>query len=87
MRYDDRRLKGIETCEVLVCSVLEFGMDHINNLKMKDLRVLLCYHFGPENLKMSEKKVELVKAVKCFLERTVIVLCIDRGVGVSVVKN
>ena len=46
MRDDDERLKGIETCEVLVCSVLAFGTDHINNLKVKDLRVLLHYHFG-----------------------------------------
>ena len=41
MRDDDERLKGLETCEVLVRSVLAFGMDHINNLKMKELRVLL----------------------------------------------
>ena len=27
MRDDNERLKGLETCEVLVCSVLEFGMD------------------------------------------------------------
>ena len=27
MRYDDERLKGIETCELLVHSVLEFGTD------------------------------------------------------------
>ena len=33
MRDDDVRLKGLETCEVLVCSVLAFGMDHINNLR------------------------------------------------------
>ena len=45
------RLEGLETCEVLVCSVLAFGMDHINNLKVKDLRVLLRYHFGSEILK------------------------------------
>ena len=32
IREDDNRLKGIETCEVLVCSVVESGMDHINNL-------------------------------------------------------
>ena len=42
----DGRLKVLETCEVLVRSVLAFGMDHINNLKMKELRVLLRYHFG-----------------------------------------
>ena len=46
MRDDDNRLKGIETCEVLVCSVLAFSMDHINNLKVKDLRVITRYHFG-----------------------------------------
>ena len=41
MRDDDERVKVIETCEVLVRPVLEFGMDHINNLKLKDLRVIL----------------------------------------------
>ena len=64
VRDYDERLKGLDTCEVLVCSVLEFGMDHINNLKVKDLRVLLCYHFGSEKLKGSPNKVELVGAVK-----------------------
>ena len=38
-------------------------MDHINNLKVKDLQVLLCYHFGLERLKGSPNKVELVEAV------------------------
>ena len=46
MRDDVKRSKRLETCEVLVRSVLEFGMDYINNLKMKDIRVLLRYHFG-----------------------------------------
>ena len=46
MRDDKNRLKVLETCEVLVHSVLAFGMDHINNLKVKGLRVLLCYQFG-----------------------------------------
>ena len=41
MMYDEERLKGIETCEVLVRSVLAFGMDHINNLEVKDIGVLL----------------------------------------------
>ena len=63
MRYDEERLKGLDTCKVWVYSVLAFGMDHINNLKLKDLRVLLCYHFGSEKLKGRQNKVELVEAV------------------------
>ena len=43
MRDDDEMLKGLETCEVLVRSVFAFGMDHINNLKVKGLRVILRY--------------------------------------------
>ena len=46
MREDYERLKGFETCEVLVHLVLEFGMDHINNLKVKELGMLLRYYFG-----------------------------------------
>ena len=41
MRDDYNRLEVLEPFEVLFCSVLEFGMDHINNLKAKDLRVIL----------------------------------------------
>ena len=41
MRVDDYRLKGIETCEVLVQSVFGFGVYHINDLKVKEIRVLL----------------------------------------------
>ena len=62
-------------------------MDHINNLKVKDLRVLLHYQFGSEKLKGSPKKVELLDAVKCFLERIGTVLCRDGVGGVSIVKN
>ena len=43
-------------------------MDHINNLNVKDIRVLHCYHFGSEKLKGSQKKVELVEDVKYILE-------------------
>ena len=46
MRDYDNRLKVLETCKILVYLVLEFGMDQINNLKVKDLRVPLCYHLG-----------------------------------------
>ena len=53
----------------MVSLVLLFGMDHINNLKVKDLRVLLCYHFGSEKLKGRPKKVELVEYVRYFFER------------------
>ena len=57
MRDDDDRLNGIDTCEDLVCSVLEFGMDYIHSTKMNELRLLLRYHFGSENLKGSPKKL------------------------------
>ena len=40
MREEYERLKGIETYEVLVSTVLEFVMDHMNNLKVKELRVI-----------------------------------------------
>ena len=69
MRDDEERLKGLETCEVLVRSVLAFGMDHINNLKVKDIMVLLRYHFGSEKLKGIPNKVELVGAVKYFFRK------------------
>ena len=75
------RLKVIDTCEVLVCSILSFGMDHINKFKLKDIMVLLCYHFGSEKMKRIPKKVELVDAVKYFLGRIGRVLCRDGGGG------
>ena len=56
MDYGER-LKGIGNGKVLVCLVLAFGIDHINNLKAKDLRVLLCYKFGSEKLKGIPKNV------------------------------
>ena len=64
IRDDDERLKYLETCEVLVCSVLTFGMDHINKLKVKRISVLLCYQFWSEKLNGIPKKVELTEAVK-----------------------
>ena len=68
MRDYDNRLKDLDTFEVLVHLVSAFGMDHINNLKVKDLRVLLCYHFGSEKWKVIPKKVELVETATIFLE-------------------
>ena len=66
---NEDKLRGLESCEALVCSVLIFGMDHINNIKFKELRVLLHYHFGSERLKGSPKKVELVEAVTDLFRR------------------
>ena len=62
-------------------------MDHINNLKVKDLRVLLCYHFGSEKLKGRPKKVELVENVRYFFERIRKIFCRYGGGAVSVVTN
>ena len=44
-------------------------MYNINNLKFKELQVLLRYHFGSESLKGIPKKVELVKAVTDLFRR------------------
>ena len=41
MRENDDMSKDLQTCEVLVRLVLAFVMDHIKNLKVKELRVLL----------------------------------------------
>ena len=41
-------------------------MDHINNLKVKEIRVLLQYQFWLEKIKVIPKKVELVEAVPDF---------------------
>ena len=67
MTDDEERLKGLETCKVLVRSVSDFRMDHINNLKVNNLRVLLRYHFGSENWKGVPNTVEFFEAVKAFL--------------------
>ena len=62
-------------------------MDHINNLKVKDHRVLLCYHFGSENLKGRPKKVELVGDVRYIFRKDWESLVHRWGCGVSVVTN
>ena len=56
-------MRGIESCEALDYFVLTFGMDHINNFKVKELRAILCYQFGLERLKGIPYKVELVEDV------------------------
>ena len=63
IRENKDKLRGLESCEALVRSVLTFGIYHINILKVKELRVILRYHFGSERLKGTPKKLELVEAV------------------------
>ena len=41
-------------------------MDHIKNIKVKDIKVILCYYFGSGKLKGSLDKLELVEAVTDF---------------------
>ena len=69
VRENKDKLRGLESCEALVHSVLTFGMDNINNLKVKEIRVLLRYHFGSETLKGTPNKVELVEAVTNLFRR------------------
>ena len=69
VRENGDRLRGLDICKALVRSVLTFGMDHINILKVKELRVLLLYHFGLERLKWRPKKVELVEDVTDLFRR------------------
>ena len=47
----------------MVPSIFKFGMDRINNFKVKELRVIFRYQFWSERLKRIPKKVELVEAV------------------------
>ena len=63
VRENEHMIRGIESCEALVCYVLTIGMYHINNLKVKELRVFLRYHSGSERLKGVPKKAELVEDV------------------------
>ena len=69
VRENEDRLIGLESRESLICSVLMIGMDHINNLKVKGIWVLIFYHFELERLKGSQKKVELVEAVTDLFQR------------------
>ena len=69
VRENEDKLRGLESCEALVRSVLTFGMDHINNLKVKEVQVILRYPFGLERLKGVPNKVELVEAVTDLFRR------------------
>ena len=62
-------------------------MDHINILKVKELQVLLHYHFGSERLNRSPKNVELVETVADLFQRDWEGLIQRLGGGVLVVTN
>ena len=61
MMKDDKTSKCLHTWKFLVCQVFVFGMDHINNLKVKYFRVIILYRFRSEKLKGRSNKVELVE--------------------------
>ena len=50
-RWYNKRSEGLHNFIVLVCLVLSYGMYHIKNLKVTDLKVLLIYHFQLEKLR------------------------------------
>ena len=87
IRENEDKLRGLKICEALVRSVLTFVMDHINKLKVKELRVLLRYHCGSERLKETPKKVELVEAVTGLFRMDWESLMQRVGGGGSVVTN
>ena len=62
-------------------------VDHINDLKVKELRVLLHYHFGSERLKGTQKKVKLVEDVTDLFGRHLEIIMQRVGGGGLVVTN
>ena len=84
---DEERPEGIQTCEVLIHSVLGFGMDHTKNLKVEDIKVLLRYHFRSENMKGIPKKLELVEAVTEFFRKYWKVIVQREGCGIYAISN
>ena len=62
-------------------------MYHINNLKVKELRVLIQYYFGSGKCKEIPKKLELVEAITDFLIKYWEGLVHREGYGKSVVTN
>ena len=55
-------------------------MYHINNLKVKGLRVLLHYHSRSEKLNRIRKKLELLGAVTYFF-KLLVGYCAEEGGG------
>ena len=59
---------------------LAFGMDHVKNLKLKDLRVMLHYRFGSEHSKGYQINWNLLRLVLSYLESVCRVFCRCRWV-------
>ena len=49
----------LQTCAVWDFSFLASGMDHKKNLKAKEFRALICYHFRLENMEGGPNKFNL----------------------------
>ena len=81
MRQHEERSEGLQTCEILDPSVLAFGMDNIKNLRVKDLRLLICYHLCTEKYNGGPNKVELMEDITEFFIKYWGVLYIGRVVG------
>ena len=58
MREDQEGSRGLHNCELLVCLVLVFGMDHIKNFKVKEIMVLLCCHLRVRKVEGQEYVTE-----------------------------
>ena len=43
-RDDEVSSEWLQTCTIMVGTVLAYDMNHTKNLKVKDLMVLICYH-------------------------------------------
>ena len=67
--------------------VLDYGMYHINNLKLKYPKVLLSYNIGSEKFRGRPKKVELVETVTEFFRNYRGGLLKRKGCGRYVVEN
>ena len=75
-------MEFIQTCIVFIFLVLSFGMDHIKNLRVKYIKILLHYNLWLYNLKGIYKKVVFVEAINKLFRTIYVYVCIGMGVGV-----
>ena len=75
-------MEFIQNCIVFICLVLSFGMDHIKNLRVKYIKILLHYNLWLYNLKGIYKKVVFVEAINKLFRTIYVYVCIGMGVGV-----